>query len=167
MKFFTKMTAVIVMGIVMIWGSGVMGQSFSFGSDKYNLIPNSSTTITPVNVDGWTYVKNSGKKVSGRSSIKDTVVTLKLSDAKNDTQVKGKFKKKKEKPKWVSSQKVTVFIHAINGIHVWGRKKTKVKATISAGNRTMHGVISVIATTGTNLMKPMIQKVFGKGGLPS
>ena len=99
MKNLTKMTAIAIMGIVMVWGTQGMGQSFDFGADKYNCID--STTITPVNFDDWAYVKGSGKNVSGNSSIVDTEVTLKLSDAMSDTQVKGKFKKKNEKPKWV------------------------------------------------------------------
>jgi len=152
MKFLTKLTAVTVMGIVMFWGNGVLGQSFNFNASKYNRSFISKTNIVVGNSDGWTYIHKS-KKVSGPSKIKDTTVTLTLSNAKNDTQVKGKFKKKKEKNKWVPSQNVTVFKHNIDDfkgskyIYKTRKRKKIVKRTIVK--------VSIVALK-TNLGKPVV-----------
>lgn len=154
----SKFLTIGILGTLVLWGNSGMGQSFKFDNGKYNLKDVTETDIKVTNTSNWNYETGSGAKVSGRSSIDDVTVTLVLSDKKKDTQMKGKFVDSKENPKWIKSQKVTVFHHEINEAYSWGRKITKAKATITAGKRTMHNNIKIQAKTGTGLSKDMTER---------
>jgi len=114
MKFLTKLTAVTVMGIVMTWGNGVMGQSVIInGGPVFNNYIIKSTTGDIKNGNGWTYKGKTFRSSYGPIKAREWIVQWPGVKSVGKAKTKAIFEKKGEKDKTVLSNEIIVIRHYI------------------------------------------------------